>query len=426
MGINYYLNIGSLIPPALALAATAYPKIGSLIINITNKKLTGQEQKKIDEIKSIVSKVAVDLGISRSDQFSFQVYKRIGANAFAMGTTSSIGGPLIVLGDTYFKNFNEFSTENISDFVDKFEKVTDENKPDFKEWIQLLDSLPNVPEKLKEYLNKCPESKRFVELSKKFNPYASKEALFSRDELISIYAQRLGLNDYIEWLQLLDNIPDTPEELGKYLDECPEGKRNRIAELSVCFNNFLSKNELKALVAHELGHAKHHHILKKSGMFLIAHKSFVLMQSLIKYAAINGPSSFYGPLRLFAGVASFAVLPLAYIVSRAISRNHEIEADGECSGEYQKGFLELHKKILVNELLEAPTASFAAKVKQMLKEKKWMTSHPNSAKRLTHAVEIDSTNLQKTTLNVTAKALTVLGLLGIAEVCISVGLNNFS
>jgi len=425
MEINYYLNIGALTPSALALAAIAYPKIGSLIIN---KKLTSQEQRKFDEIKSIVSKVAIDLGISRSDRFSFQVSKRIGANAFCMGTTSSIGGPLIVLGDAYFKNFNEFSAENLSAFVDKFEKITDENKPDFKEWIQLFDSLPNVPEKLKEYLNKCPKdkSKRFFELSKKFSPFHSQEALFSKYEVLSIYKQRLALNDYTEWLQLLDNIPDTPEELGKYLDECSEEKRNRIMELSVCFNTFLSRNELKAIIAHELGHAKHHHILKIFGMFLIAYKSFVLMQSLIEYSASNGPSSLYEPLRLFSSATPFAALPLAYIALKAISRNHEIEADGECSGEYQKGLSKLHKKNLINKLLKVPTASFAARAKQMLKEKEWMASHPNSAKRLAHAVEIDSTKLQKTTLNVTAKALIVLGLSGIAEVCISECLNIFS
>jgi hypothetical protein len=183
MGINYYLSLCSLLPPALCLVATAYPKIGSLMLS---KGHTEQEQKKLDEMKSIISKIAIDLGISRSDQFSFQVSKMIGANAFALGTTSSIGGPLIILGDTYFKNFNVFSVENISDFVDKFEKVTDDNKPDFKEWVQWIDSLPNTPEKIKEYLEKCPtdKSKRFVELSKKFNRCTSQEALFSRDETI--------------------------------------------------------------------------------------------------------------------------------------------------------------------------------------------------------------------------------------------------
>jgi Zn-dependent protease with chaperone function len=230
----------------------------------------------------------------------------------------------------------------------------------------------------------------------------------------------------VEWLQLLDNIPDTPEDLGKYLDGCSEEKRKRIAELSVRFNNVLSRNELKAIVAHELGHAKHHHFLKRSGMFLIASKSFALMQSLLKYAALSGPSSFYKPLRLFGGIAPFAVLPLAYIVSKAVSRNNEMEADSECSGEYQKGLLEFQKKNLVNELLRVPTVSHADKIKQMLKEKEWRSTHPNHAKRLAHGMGIDNTKLQKTSLSVTAKALTVLGLLALTEVCVRESLKIFS
>lgn len=439
MTIDYYLSMGSLItgiitnnpiltavPTAFRLAATVYPKTYSLGFS---KSLTEQEQKKLEKIKSIVRTVAKDLGINKTDQFSFQVSKQLGANACVLGTINSIGGPFIVLGDTFFGNFDTLSNENISDFVDKFDAITDKNKPDFKEWIQWIDSLPNTPEKIKKHLSNCPEDRRqrFAELSKKFNPYyASQEAIFSKDEVLSIYTQRLSHNDYEEWLQLLDNIPNNPEELEKYLDECSEVKRQRIAELSNRFRHVLSNSEMKSIIAHELGHAKHHHLLKYSGMLLIALKSYETMQSFIKYVALNGPSSFYDPLRLFANIIPLAIPPLAYIAVMAISRNQETEADGECSGEYQEGMLKLHKKNLVAELLEVPASSQADKIKQMMQEMEWMSTHPNHAKRLAHATQIDSTKLKKTSMTVTAKALSILGILSLAEVCVTDSLNIFN
>jgi hypothetical protein len=438
MTTDYYLSMGSLItgivtnnpiltavPTVFRLGATVYPKIYSLCFN---KTFNEQELIKLEKIKSIVRTVAADLGINKTDKFSFQVSKQLGANACVLGTTNSLGGPFIVLGDKFFANFDTLSNENIADFVKKFDKITSETKSDFKEWVHWIDSLPVTPEEIKKYLDDRPQDslKRFTELSKKFNPYASQEALFSKEELHSILAQRLNHNDYKEWLQLFDDIPNTPVELGRYLDECSENKKQRIAELSEKFKYVLSNKEMKSIIAHELGHAKHHHLLKFSGIQLVAFKSYDTMQSFIKYVASQGQPSYSEPLSFFRYAIPIAILPLAYIAIKAISRNEEIEADGECSGEYQEGMLKLHKKNLIAELLEVPTSSQAEKIKHMMQEIEWLSTHPNHAKRLAHAIQMDSTKLKKTSMSVTAKALSILGILSLAEVCITDSIKIFN
>jgi len=64
-----------------------------------------------------------------------------------------------------------------------------------------------------------------------FNNYESKTA--SQDP------------DYSEWLKILNELPDSPSELGKYIDACTSTKKSRIKELANKFIKFSHKTNYK-------------------------------------------------------------------------------------------------------------------------------------------------------------------------------------
>lgn len=341
MTLDYYLSMASIItgavtkspillsiPTAFRLTASFIPKLFPMGLT---KIFTKEEQEKLDRIKNLLPAIRQDLGIKDSTKINLRVSRQLGANACMIGTTSSLGGPVLCLGNDYFKNY-EF-------------KSNDKNEN----------------------------------------------------------------GDFCEWLTILRNMPNTPSKLGKYIDGCSAKKRARIKELAKKFKDILSKNELEATLAHELGHAKHHHILKSGGLFLLA---LIADDTAQLFANSIG----------FGDQYFWASFPLIWLTIDAISRSNETEADGECASavKYQQGMAEFHKKYLINDLFEkkerdSAATSFETDVAAMTQEVELFSSHPNSAKRLQYAVKLlETKNHPKTAMTKTAWALVGLGVAALA------------
>jgi hypothetical protein len=340
MTIDYYLSLSSIVtgivtnspvlqavPTAFRLTATCFPRLFPLGLT---KRLTSEEKVKLEKIKSLLPGICQDLGIKDSVKIHLRVSRQLGANACMIGTTtSSFGGPVLCLGDTFFKNYESIS---------------------------------------------LPEN-----------------------------------SDFREWLGLLDEIPNTPVELGKYLDGCDKEKRERIKGFAKKFKDVLSKEELESILAHELGHAKHHHLLKTSGLLLVILTADKLAQV---FANTIGFGIHY----------ALASLPLLLLSVEAISRIHETEADGECghSNKYQKGMLNFHKKELIDHLFQNATSSFESNAAKMLQKVEWKSSHPNFATRLQHAIVLSQDQPHpKTAMTRVAWVLAGLGALNLAGACYS-------
>lgn len=383
MTIDYYFSMASLVtgivtkspvlktvPTILRFTATVFPRFFPIGIS---KSYTSEEQRKLDDIANLLNGIREDLGIKNSVKINLRVSNQLGASACMFGTTNSIGGPLLCLGNSYFKNYQPLPGTEDTDFC---------------EWIQILNETSKNPHK------KFSEEKqaRVEKLSEKF-----KHLSILKDP------------EFCEWILIVDEIPNTPSELGKFIDSCSESKRNRIKELAKKFKEVLSQDELESILAHELGHAKHHHFLKSSGLVLMTLTANALMQV---FATRIGFGLGY----------ALASIPLVWLTIKAISRSHEEEADGECAHviKYQRGMLKFHKKELINDLFEKTSSSFEAKTHEMLNGMDWRSSHPNSAKRLQRAIEISKhQNHPKTVMTTTAWILAGLGVFDLANMCYS-------
>jgi hypothetical protein len=390
MTIDYGLSMGShliasvthspiitAIPTVLRFSVTVFPRIFPFGIS---KTYSSEEQKKLEEIGNLINGIRKDLSIDDSVKINLRVLNHLGANAGMLGTTNSLGGPLLCVGNSYFKNY---------------EPIPSTDDKDFLEWIQTLNEMTKNPsEKLSE-----EKEARIQHLSERFK-----------------HLSILNDAEFREWMLILHEIPNTPSELGKFIDHCSLEKRNRIKDLAKKFEAVLSQDELESVLAHELGHAKHHHALKSSGLML-------LILTADKLAKVFANTLGFGTEYAFASVFMVA------LSIDAISRVHEKEADGECAhvSKYQNGLLNLHKKNLINDLFKKTTSSFETKATEMLHNIQWRSSHPNNAKRLQHAIEISKhQNHPKTAMTNVAWVLAGLGLLRLGGMCYSNALKIFA
>lgn len=213
--------------------------------------------------------------------------------------------------------------------------------------------------------------------------------IFSDDSLMEYESlDEVERRDYDEWNNLLNEIPETPNEIGRYLDNCSKVALERIDTLSKKFVSKCSPDEAAAILSHELGHNKHHHAHRRSQRInLLASLAFVSAAfstvSLIRYLG----HSMRLPVVLFEFLTILTALTYA---GNAIQRTHEVEADGECanSERYRRGLVSYHKKWLLFTLLGKATSNFENKVEQMLQQWDLFQQHPNSAKRLQYATEL--------------------------------------
>lgn len=333
----YYICIGSLIagsvtktpilkaiPTVLALTAACYPK--AIPLGLT-KHYTEPEKTKLESICKLANEACQNLGIKNSTKINLRVTTQFEDNACAIGSTSSLGGPLLCLGQTFFKNY----------------QATPTNAEEFQDWSAILNEMPN-----------------------------------------------------------------SPNEIGGYLDSCDEEKRKRIFTLVKKYKDFLTTPELESIIAHELGHAKHHHILKALGVYL-------LLISALEIAKLFANKMGYK--------TSFDIvsLPIYFLVAKATTMVYENQADNECAMtvKYQEGMLELFKKYLLVDLLEKRSFSYKDKVEHMLRKTEWTSTHPNAAKRFQRAAEMLAHPIPpQTAMTPLSWLLVACGIANLARLCL--------
>jgi Zn-dependent protease with chaperone function len=179
--------------------------------------------------------------------------------------------------------------------------------------------------------------------------------------------------EYCEWRQLLSELPDDPEKLGTYLDACSLKKWGQIFLLSRKFNSVLTSDELKGMIAHELGHAKHFH-----GLVHVVALTLLGLAGL-KFEEFSQP---------YLGFCStIASLGFVYAGFLYVSKSSEREADEETSASlsYALGLKDFFKKELIKELTRKRSAS--SHVKESLAEIGWFRSHPTHAQRVHAAMK---------------------------------------
>jgi len=295
MSVDYYLSLAALftsvalknralaaIPVGFRLCATLYPKLYP--IGLT-KEFTAEEKEKIERIERIVAEVSSELRLSC--EVTVRVTRQVKEHAFNIGTESSPGGTLLIIGERFF---------------DQFES----SDPD---WGQ--------------------------------------------------------------WLELQKEMPQEPLALGRFLDRCDKAKQERIGELASKFKTRLSNDELRCLISRELGHAKHHHLLKSAALILfVAHasKAFLLGANHIGYG----------------GAAIFAAIPACYLGVKAVSRYHEREADLESIG--RPGWVEYNQRQLLAKVVEVGSKEHYSEIEEMA-EGDLTASHPNEVEKLSRALK---------------------------------------
>jgi Zn-dependent protease with chaperone function len=220
------------------------------------------------------------------------------------------------------------------------------------------------------------------------------------------YFNNYGVADdqYAFCLKLLNEIPNSPIALGKYLDECPPEKKGRIFEYAKMLKSRLSKNEMQYIFAREIGHAKQHHMLRTLGLIsliIVAHQVAIVFSLVLSIE--------------LALVYILASLPLTLISIFKINRIQEKEADLESIAlkEYQKGFIDFQKKTLIL-YLSNTKGSAEAKVSKMIKSWEWFSVNPNPAKRLLHAVNLS--NMEEKPVQAMSKTAWIVALIGIGHI----------
>ncbi len=169
------------------------------------------------------------------------------------------------------------------------------------------------------------------------------------------------------------------------------GKTKRIVFFDTLLQR-LSGNEIEAVLAHELGHFKRRHVLKRIVMTFIISLGFLwllgqLMQTAWFYQGlgVNTPSTALALLLFFMilPLFSFALQPLM----SAYSRKHEFEADAYAAGQTAAADM-------VNALVKLYQDNAATLTPDPLYSS-FYDSHPPAATRIAH---LQSPHLQTTRL----------------------------
>lgn len=214
------------------------------------------------------------------------------------------------------------------------------------------------------------------------------------------------------WLSLLNEIPDSPIELGKYLDNCTSEKRMTIFAHAKVFQGHLSKNEMHFLFAREICHAKQHHMPRKMGALLLMAVAFQVTLVFSMVFALE-----------LGLVCAFASIPMLFIGAFKINRNHENEAHeaGLASKECRAGYISFQKKELLSQLSQQRIGNRnEVQISGMLASRGWFSSQPNNAKKLYHAVNLSEVPSEQIgDMSKTAKLVSLVGILSLLSACYS-------
>jgi len=143
------------------------------------------------------------------------------------------------------------------------------------------------------------------------------------------------------------------------------GRTRRIVLYDTLFANF-THSEIRAIVAHEAGHAKHRHILKGLVLSWLGVAAFLcFLALLLHFYRTSGEIRFVYQPRVVAFLALWAlsVSFLSSPLNNLMSRRMEVEADTEalCLTDDADSFISLQKKLSLSNLseLHPPTLVYA-------------------------------------------------------------------
>ncbi len=193
-----------------------------------------------------------------------------------------------------------------------------------------------------------------------------------------------------EALHLLKSLPNDPIEMGLYLDQLSESDRKHLLQTIDSHKTSLTTEEFKAVIAHELGHAKQHHKLRKTGVNFIFNTTIATILATLAYLRKGD---------LFLRVAAVFIAS-SYLYEKQISRLHEYEADKESSNktEYLLGMQSFLKRALLEEITrnssngsEETNLSSSEIIRLLMNSSEDENTHPHTAKRLQKINEIIKT-----------------------------------
>jgi|GEM_PF-6221631 len=185
------------------------------------------------------------------------------------------------------------------------------------------------------------------------------------------------LNDpaYAIWKRCLDELPDDPMQMAEVLARCSPQMRRRIRDLAIEYRAVITPEELKGVVAHEFGHAKHLHSWKQL-FFMIPMAAGAVMAKEVGATYLGNTSSHLAALAVFS------------LGMHQVSQIFEREADEATavSRTYSLGIASFFKKHLLVELAgEEDSRRLMKRAKQMIEGVDFET-HPHPAKRVIAAL----------------------------------------
>lgn len=253
--------------------------------------LANRDDEVLQKLQKIIQEVGENMGIDPQTSITVRVTALLSSNACCIGSIHSFGGPLILLGASYYRSFT----------------TVDEG---FEEWIKFIDELPNDPIEMARYLD-----------------------------------------------QNSDLLMRIEEGLKKY-----DGR--------------ISEKELKGILAHELGHARHSHAWQNLGFRALFTLEYVQPQVSV--------------------ILKASLLFIDHLLSSEISVANERDADNEANkiSEYRDGnrlfFKVLTLKMLLTSssvqwlfsMMGSAPANFERKAIDALQESTIFPSHPTPIRRL--------------------------------------------
>lgn len=189
-------------------------------------------------------------------------------------------------------------------------------------------------------------------------------------------------------IAIIHSLSDTPETLAKEIDALSLKEQKSILSLIQDENNYLlTTDEIQGVIAHELGHAKHAHLMTNFAL------SPLLMEGVFAlFKMIEEQLGQQGSLPVKSFLFGVKVLSAMWGIDQ-IARICEWQADYECQNnvKYAAGMHKLAKRLLIESLLQRDKKKFPtcdSKVSQMLQSWDSFSSHPNLAKRMKNALEM--------------------------------------
>lgn len=343
LGIPYVVPMVQMIRSAACLIPIA--------VSVGTDSIPGQEEK-LAKIKRAVENAKADLNINSNVNIRIsENADQVVDNALMIGSTWSIGGPVMLISRTWFDKFGNC------------------NDPEFATWTQALNELPNEPRALAKALSVMPTDQRatFKTQTKKFQNYQTE------DQMSGIIAHELGHAKYHHGLSAT----------------CITG----VALRTLNFMRFALGTYLDA----------------KKQPFYCSDPHPTLPLFIKRPCTLNDEvvGTHYSS-KFF----NYVTIPIALMFIYQLSRKHERQADTAicCNTTYQEGLGDFFKKDLIINLLDDQESPDKAIEKFIGPQSEVISTHPHAANRLAYAASLNKTVTASPAITTTEKIVAALGI----------------